>query len=507
MKRLALKIEHRYKNKLVGAHLLEAQGPSSGPVSVLGSSRNAHLKLLGDGVSGIHAAFEKQGEHWVISDLGSESGTWINKKPIVEHPITGATVIHIGGHQIKATPQVLDRQLFVNTTSSVDQQGEVFHQFIVMKDGHLVRSDLVDSKSSCLYSIKGTDHSFLAPTAFDWTETKVDNYVVKQRLVKAHMVEEDFKERVRTSMEPRVHGPMISAVIVFLLIFGVMFLMPNSKDDAMTQVLPQAQNQFTRMIYDANKIKAKKAEAEKLRKNIAGQSKQGVKKDSKGGSQQAGGGPAKDARPGTKVVSNIRAAGLGKLIGKISKRAASNTVLLEAAGVSADNPNSGRAFSLGGGSSLDKVGPRAGEGGGSQKIAGLGTGGKGGGSAAYKGSGALSLGNVGNAEVGVIEEETEVDGGLDRDAISRVIKSQLGQIRYCYERQLSANPELYGKVLVKFTIGAAGAVTAQMIGNTSLNNAMVEGCILRRVAGWQFPQPKGGTNVIVTYPFLFKSTK
>ena len=106
-----------------------------------------------------------------------------------------------------------------------------------------------------------------------------------------------------------------------------------------------------------------------------------------------------------------------------------------------------------------------------------------------------------------LEEETEIDGGLDKEAIARVIRSQLGQIRYCYERQLSASPELYGKILVKFTIGAAGSVVAQAIGNTSLNNAMVEGCILRRVAGWQFPTPKGGTNVLVTYPFLFKSTR
>ncbi len=141
------------------------------------------------------------------------------------------------------------------------------------------------------------------------------------------------------------------------------------------------------------------------------------------------------------------------------------------------------------------------------KVGGLGTAGKGGGTTGYMGSGALSLGNVGNAEVGVLEEESEVDGGLDKEAIARVIRSQLGQIRYCYERQLSASPDLYGKILIKFTIGAAGSVVAQAIGTTSLNNAMVEGCILRRVAGWQFPSPKGGTSVLVTYPFLFKSTR
>jgi TonB family protein len=163
---------------------------------------------------------------------------------------------------------------------------------------------------------------------------------------------------------------------------------------------------------------------------------------------------------------------------------------------------------VGGGGALDKLGGGHKLGGGaSEKIAGVGTLGKGGGSSAYKGAGSLARGTVGTADVGIIDEESEVEGGLDKEVIARVIQGQLGQIRYCYERQLSANPDLYGKVLVKFTIGAQGSVVAQTIGTSSLNNAMVEGCILRRVAGWQFPQPKGGTNVLVTYPFLFKSTR
>lgn len=504
MKRVALKVEHKYKNKLIGSHLIE----DVERVIVIGSSRNAHLRLLGDGVSGIHASLSRSGDTWKIADLGSEEGTWVNKKPVVEHDITGATVIHIGGHQIKATPHSLERNLFVN--EEVPERanlGSTYHQFVIIKNGHLLKSKLVEAHSSCAYEIDGENKVFSAPKEYKWQETKVGAYVIKQRLVKSQVVEQDLKERMKASLEPRVHGPMISALLVFILIFGFMFLMPKAPEDELKTIAPP-NNQFTRMIFDAKKMKAKKAQAEKLRKNIAGQSKQGVKKDKPGGDKGAVAGGKPNPRPGNKVVSKIRAAGLGALIGKISKRAASNTKLLEAAGVSPDRP-SGKAFSLGGGSSLDKVGPKqgTGTGGGTRKIAGLGTSGKGGGSSAYKGAGALSLGNVGNAEVGVIEEETEVEGGLDRDVIARVIQSQLGQIRYCYERQLSANPELYGKVLVKFTIGGTGNVVAQMVGNTSLNNAMVEGCILRRIAGWQFPQPKGGTNVLVTYPFLFKSTK
>ncbi len=122
------------------------------------------------------------------------------------------------------------------------------------------------------------------------------------------------------------------------------------------------------------------------------------------------------------------------------------------------------------------------------------------------GIGGLAVGAAGTASVGVLEEETEIEGGLDKDVIARVIQSQLGEIRYCYERQLSAEPDLYGKVILRFSIDANGAVDSQKIGLSTLKSAMVEGCILRRVTNWKFPKPRGGTTVLVSYPFLFKST-
>ena len=119
----------------------------------------------------------------------------------------------------------------------------------------------------------------------------------------------------------------------------------------------------------------------------------------------------------------------------------------------------------------------------------------------------LAGGSVGTGGVVALsdDEETVIEGGLDKDAIAEVIRRNLGQIRYCYERQLSSNRDLYGKVLVKFTIGATGTVAEQRVDNSTLKSAMVEGCILRRLAGWKFPLPKGGTQVRVSYPFLFKA--
>lgn len=500
MKRVALQVEHRYKNRLLGVHLINAEQK----MATVGSSRNADMSLLGPEVSGLHAAFEFTNERWILADLCSESGTWIHKKPIVEAEIDGATVIHIGGHQLKATPHVLDRDLFAKPLSS-PTDGEQFQQVVVLKSGFVVRSLLLPPGATYTFEHEGKANALPAATSDSWMEHEFGDVVVKQRLTRSSAIKESPQAAISRSFEPGVHGTIISSIIIFFLIFLGLLLAPQKPIDDMKLTLPE-QNQYTRMIYDGQKARAHKLQAEKFQKLLRGQVDGGVNKPAPGGDQGTQK-PGGEKTTGARVINNLKAAGLGALIGKISQRASKNAILLQAAGVAPNAKNSGQALGTGGGGALDKLGGGAAGGGASHKIGGVGTLGKGGGSSDYRGAGALARGTVGTADVGIVDEETEVEGGLDKDVISRYIQSQLGQIRYCYERQLSANPDLYGKILVKFTIGSVGSVVAQTIGNSSLNNAMVEGCILRRIAGWQFPQPKGGTNVLVTYPFLFKSTR
>jgi len=502
MKRIALQIEHKYKNRVVGTHLVDGRRG----MATIGSSRGVDIRVLGDDVSGIHAALETDGENWTLSDLGSGTGTWINKKTVIEHRLDGVTVIGIGNHQLKATPQVVELDLFKKSLSEPNG-AYTYHQVALFKKGLLSRSVLLAKDQAYVSDIPGVTQTLACPTGFDWTVTEHGDWTIKQRLAKSDVIQSTGNEEMMADW--RGPAPVIAALLTLLLVFGMIFLLPQGPDEDMKTLTPELQNQYTRLILDGPKVRKQKMIAEKMRKRINGQSRSGIAKTNPGGDAGSKNPAQSKAPPGAKVVVNLKNSGLGALIGKISARASKEAKLVETAGVAADSARSGRALGLGGGSSLDKLG---GGGGGTgstttQKIGGIGTAGKGGGVSGYKGSGSLSLGNIGNAEVGVIEEETEIDGGLDKEAIARVIRSQLGQIRYCYERQLSASPDLYGKILVKFTIGAAGAVVAQGIGNTSLNNAMVEGCILRRIAGWQFPLPRGGTNVLVTYPFLFKSTR
>jgi outer membrane biosynthesis protein TonB len=253
------------------------------------------------------------------------------------------------------------------------------------------------------------------------------------------------------------------------------------------------------MIMNADVLKKKRAEAKEKQRMVARSGGAPVNKEQNLTT------PIRSKGAAPKVVSKLKMEGLTALLGKISMRATKNGVKIVSQGRTPDSVGTGRAGPSAAVGSLQGVSTQAGNGGSTFKVGGVGTFGKGGGTS-VKGQGGLALGGAGSASVGVLDEETEIEGGLDKDVIARVINSHLGEIRYCYERQLSAEPDIYGKVAVKFTIGAQGLVETQRVGMTTLRSAMVEGCILRRVASWKFPLPKGGTQVLVTYPFLFKST-
>ena len=79
----------------------------------------------------------------------------------------------------------------------------------------------------------------------------------------------------------------------------------------------------------------------------------------------------------------------------------------------------------------------------------------------------------------------------------------MAQIRYCYQQQLTKNPSLGGKISIKFVIAKDGTVSSASTKSTTMNNAAVEGCIAGRFLKFQFPEPKGGGIVMVTYPFIF----
>jgi outer membrane biosynthesis protein TonB len=134
----------------------------------------------------------------------------------------------------------------------------------------------------------------------------------------------------------------------------------------------------------------------------------------------------------------------------------------------------------------------------------LGTKGSGLGGSGY-GRGAGYYGKKGGGVPGVGTADPIILGALDKSIIDRIVKQNLPQIRYCYQKELNKNPKLFGKLVVKFVIAKDGSVSSASTKASTLKNPIVEQCVNARFRRMRFPKPKGGGIVIVSYPFVFNS--
>lgn len=71
----------------------------------IGRSSGAGLQVSDDYTSTNHARVSKQGEGWVIEDLGSTNGTFLNGKRVTDStPIPANTTIRVGTTQFELRP-------------------------------------------------------------------------------------------------------------------------------------------------------------------------------------------------------------------------------------------------------------------------------------------------------------------------------------------------------------------------------------------------------------------
>jgi hypothetical protein len=135
----------------------------------------------------------------------------------------------------------------------------------------------------------------------------------------------------------------------------------------------------------------------------------------------------------------------------------------------------------------------------------VGTRGRGSGDLSY-GSGEGGLGGKVDRDVSMTQGTPVILGSLDKEIIRRIVQEHASQIRYCYEKELTRTPGIYGKVKMKWVINGEGKVTQSQTEETQMKNANVENCLATKIKTWVFPKPKGGGIVIVSYPFVFKQS-
>lgn len=92
-------------------------------------------------------------------------------------------------------------------------------------------------------------------------------------------------------------------------------------------------------------------------------------------------------------------------------------------------------------------------------------------------------------------------GVLSPQEVTKVVNRRLGAIKGCYERALRRNPNLEGKVIVRFTVAGSGKVSSA---RTTVNELGpdVGSCIVNAFKLFRFPPPDGGAATF-EYPFLF----
>lgn len=95
-----------------------------------------------------------------------------------------------------------------------------------------------------------------------------------------------------------------------------------------------------------------------------------------------------------------------------------------------------------------------------------------------------------------------VNGRLPPEIIQRTVRQNFGRFKFCYEAGLRSNPNLQGRVAVRFIINREGGVASAENGGSDLADSSVISCVTRAFYGLSFPQPENGI-VTVTYPIVF----
>lgn len=460
----------------------------------LGVSRKAHLSSIDPLHSPFQAVIEFHNKKWYFIQFDKDC-----KTPNVE--ITDNFEFQFPNSKLQfkiiQKPEFLSQQLSEMQTSGPLQRKVV----IVSRGRKILKTEVSTVETPFYYSINGTQQLVPFKNTTEWDLQTIEDFQFKSKLIQV----EDLKGLAQLPGNQLVdkEGKKLLYATLFCMLICVSIGLFSSKPELnVSAPLPvSAQNIVVKMDKKMTE-KLKKAQHKSQTTTEKQQKSAAIKNDNAPTPQAAA---AASPNKVNALLKGAIGARISHLLGKVSSTdARTANVIATAQGTKAGEGPSGRALAALGNmdsSGHNWNGEAVGSASGKVNTAGI-AGGRG---TAALGSG-LAAGKTGSGGVGLLEDDAEVEGGLDRSVIAEYIQRQLGHILNCYERQLSAHPELHGKISVNFTISSTGQVVTQKIVETEMKNQPTESCMLSKVAQWKFPEPKGGTKVVVTYPFMFKST-
>jgi len=128
------------------------------------------------------------------------------------------------------------------------------------------------------------------------------------------------------------------------------------------------------------------------------------------------------------------------------------------------------------------------------------------GSGALAGAKSSDTGKGGMGASSGFTNQTEVEGGLDADAVRRAIREYSQQFRACYEKYLTSSQkkEQTGRVSLVWMIRPDGRVVNNSVASSSFGDKNLGLCIRAVVDKIVFPKAANGEPTRVRYPFIFQ---
>ncbi len=208
----------------------------------------------------------------------------------------------------------------------------------------------------------------------------------------------------------------------------------------------------------------------------------------------------------SKVVQAFRAKALNNAVSGLLKGGMTKLLLAQSDFASGRDAKNDTMKIFGSKSSaLSAEGPSGATGDKNVQVSSLEGGGKSGAKGGYSQGQHAGVQGQGKSFVSTDWADGSVQEGLTKDEVGEVIHRHLSEVRYCYEASMIRQPDVEGKLIVNFTIAGQGNVKTADIKTSTLPDPRLDDCILRRLVTWKFPKTKGGVDVAVTYPFVFKT--
>ncbi|HUU00648.1 MAG TPA: AgmX/PglI C-terminal domain-containing protein [Myxococcota bacterium] len=97
-------------------------------------------------------------------------------------------------------------------------------------------------------------------------------------------------------------------------------------------------------------------------------------------------------------------------------------------------------------------------------------------------------------------EDFDSDSRSQQDIVKK-IRQRIGGIKHCYEKRLKRDPDLKGKIVIRFVIHPGGKVISVEIVENTTGDSELAACIAARFRAIRFPSAEG-SETSVTYPFI-----